>query len=130
MGTKLPPGPSYIVSQLLSWKIAGYVLSVTLIHLWAEAVGVSAPVWAIVAFSAITLPVVLCVQSKHQYWRNERAAAALGARLAPKVSGKQPLGVDLISAILEAHKSGYIGEPLKIILPLVQTSGRTQTRPR
>jgi hypothetical protein len=107
---RLPPGPSYIVSQLLSWKIGGYVLSVALIRIWAEAVGVYAPVWAIVASLVITLPVVLWVQSKHRYWRDERTAAALGARLAPKVTGKLPLGMDLISALLEAHKSGYIGE--------------------
>jgi len=107
---KLPPGPSYIVSQILSWQTAGYVSSVALIHVGAEALGGHLPVWAIVTSSVIALPAILYVQSELRYWRLKRTAAALGARLAPKVSGKKPFGVDLVAAILEAHKSGYIGE--------------------
>ena len=107
---KLPPGPSCIVDKLLSWEAAGYVSSVAFVRVGASAVGVRAPMWAIVASSAIALPVVLYVQSELRYWRDKRAAAALGARLAPKVSGKKPLGVDMVAALLEGQKSGYIGE--------------------
>lgn len=108
---KLPPGPSFIVHQLLSWKTAGCVASVALIHTGVNAAGVHAPSWAIFAFSAITLPVVLYVQSELRYWRDKRTALALGATLAPKVSGEKPFGMDVITAILEAHDSGYIGAP-------------------
>ena len=107
---KLPPGPSYIVSKLLSWKTTGYVLSVALIHVGADTMGVYAPVWAIIASSAIALPAVLYIQSELQYKRDERAAATLGARLAPKVSGERFLGMDLTAKISQAYKSGYIGE--------------------
>jgi hypothetical protein len=106
---KLPPGPSLIVSQILSWKTVGYVTSVALVHFGADAVGAHAPVWAIVASSAVALPVALYIQSELRYWRDQRAALALGARLAPKVSGKKPLGIDIITTILEANKKGYIG---------------------
>jgi len=107
---KLPPGPSYIASQLFSWRAASYLLFVASVRSGADAVGVHAPVWAIVASSAIVLPAVLYIQSGLRYWRDERTAAALGARLAPKVSGKKPLGLDLVAAMLEGNKSGYIGE--------------------
>ena len=107
---RLPPGPSYIVSQLLSWETAGYALSVVFIRICANAVGVHAPVWAIVASSIVALPVVLYIQSELQYRRDKRTAEALGARLAPKVPAKKPLGIDLVALLLKAHNSGYIGE--------------------
>lgn len=106
---KLPPGPSFIASQVLSWKTAGYITSVALIRVGADAIGVYAPVWAIIASSVVALPAALYIKSELQYWRNERTALALGARLAPKVAGKKPLGIDLITAILKAHETGYIG---------------------
>lgn len=106
---KLPPGPSLIVGQVLSWKTLGYVASVTLIRFGADAVGVHAPVWAILASSIVAIPAALYLQSELQYWRDKQTALALGARLAPKVSGKKPLGIDLITTILEANKRGYIG---------------------
>ena len=108
---KLPPGPSYIVSQLLSWKAAGYISSVAFIRFGTNLIGVHAPMWAIVASSVIALPAVLYIQSELRYWKDKRTAAALGARLAPKVSGKKPLGMDLVAVLIEAQKSGYIGEP-------------------
>lgn len=107
---KLPPGPSFIVSQVLSWKTAGYVASITLIRVGADGVGVHIPVWAIITSSVIALPALLYVQSELSYWRDKRTAVALGAALAPKVSGKKPLGMDLISALAEAHETGYIGK--------------------
>ena len=106
---KLPPGPSFIVGQVLSWNTVGYAASVAFIHIGANAVGAHAPVWAIVASSVVVIPAVLYIKSELQYRRDERTALALGARLAPKVSGKKPLGIDLIATILEANKRGYIG---------------------
>ena len=107
---KLPPGPPYIVCHISSRKAASYLLSVVLIHIAANAVGIHTPVWAIVVSSVIALPVVLYAQSELRYWRDKRTATALGARLDPKVGGKRPFGMDLITALLEAHKTGYLGE--------------------
>ena len=107
---KLLPGPSYIVCQILSRKTASYVVSVALIHIVAHAVGIYAPVWAIVVSSVIALPAVLYAQSELRYWRDKRTATALGARLAPKVAGERLFGMDLIVALLEEQKTGYIGE--------------------
>ena len=106
---KLPPGPSFLVRQILSWKTAGYITSVALIHLGADTVGARAPVWAIVASSIIVLPAMLYIQSELRYWRGKRAALSLSARLAPKVLGEKPFGMDLVASILEGHETGYIG---------------------
>lgn len=108
--SKLPPGPSFIVSQILTWKTASYITLVTFIHFATDAVGVCVPVWTIVASSVIALPAMLYIQSELRYWGDKRAAGALGATLAPKVTGEKLLGLDLIAAILEARKIGYIGD--------------------
>lgn len=108
--SKLPPGPSFIVSQILTWRTVSYIAFVAFTHFAADVVGVCVPVWTIVASSAIALPAMLYIQSELRYWGDRRAAGALGATLAPKVTGEKPLGIDLIAAILEARKIGYIGE--------------------
>lgn len=107
---KLPPGPSYIINRIFNWETAAYVSSIALIRVAADAAGVYVPVRAIIASSAVALPAVLFIQSELRYWRDRRTAEALGARLAPKVAGRKPFGIDLIAAFLETHKSGYIGK--------------------
>ena len=107
---KLPPGPSYIVNQILSWKTAACASSIALIRVAADVAGVYVPVWAIITSSAVALPVVLFIQSELRYWRDRRTAETLGARLARKVTGRKPFGMDLIASFLETHESGYIGE--------------------
>ena len=107
---KLPPGPSYIVDQIFSWKTASYLSSVVLTCFGTNAVGIYAPVWAIVASSVIALPAIFYLQGELRYWKDKRTAAALGARLAPKVPRKKPFGIDLIATLLEAQKNGYVGK--------------------
>jgi len=107
---KLPPGPSYVVSQFFSGKTASYVLFVALVHLAVDAAGIYVPVWATVAVSVAALPAILYAQSELSYWRDKRTAVALGARLAPKVAGKRPLGMDLVAVLLEAQETGYISK--------------------
>jgi len=80
---KPTPGPSYIVSQMLSRKTAGYISFVALIHVASGEIGVYALVWAIVASSATVLLVALYFQSRIHDWRDKPAAAALGVRLIP-----------------------------------------------
>jgi hypothetical protein len=106
---KLPPGPSYIICQILSRNTAIYALFVALIHVTADLAGIYAPAWAIVVFSIIALPAVFYTQSELRYWSDKRTATALGARLAPKMAGKRLFGMDLIAFFLEAQKTGYMG---------------------
>ena len=107
---EFPPGPSYILHQLLSLKVAGYAAFVGCIHFGGEMLGIGVPFWIIVPSSIIALPIAFYAQGEFQYWRDKRKAESLGARLAPKVPYKWPGGIDLMAALIETFKTGYIGE--------------------
>jgi len=66
--------------------------------------------WAIVSCTIAVLPAILYAQAEFQYWTAKRKAASLGARLAPKVPYKWPAGIDLIVAMVDVFKTGYLGE--------------------
>ena len=108
---RLPPGPSYILRQLLSFKVAGYGAFVGCVHVGGELLGICLPLWMIVSCSIVALPAILCTQVKLQYWKNKRKAESLGARLAPKVPSKWLGGLDLVTAVAKVFREGYIGEP-------------------
>ena len=72
--------------------------------------GIGVPFWIIVPSSIIALPIAFYAQGEFQYWRDKRKAESLGARLAPKVPYKWPGGIDLMAALIETFKTGYIGE--------------------
>lgn len=107
---QLPPGPSYVLRQLLSLKVAGYVAFAGCIHVGEEMLGIDVPLWAIVSASIAALPAILYGRTELQYWKNKRKAESLGARLAPKVPSRWPAGIDLIVALINVFKTGYVGE--------------------
>ena len=108
---ELPPGPSYILRQLFSLKVASYGSLVTCIHVGGELLGIDFPLWMIISCSIIALPAILCAQVELQHWKNKRKAESLGARLAPKVPSKWPGGLDLVAAGANLSRVGYVGEP-------------------
>ena len=108
---KLPPGPHFIVQQLLSVKFVGYGAFVGCIHVGGGMLGVRLPLWATISCSAAAVPVIAFAQSELQYWKDAKVAESLGARLAPKVPYKWPMGADLIAALSRAFESGYLGVP-------------------
>ena len=107
---QLPPGPSYILRQLLSLKVAGYVAFAGCIHVGEGILGIDVPLWAIISSSIVALPAILYARTELQYWRNKRKAESLGARLAPKIPFRWPAGTDLIVTMSGVFKTGYIGE--------------------
>ena len=108
---EFPPGPSYVLRQLFSFKVAGYGTFAGCVHVVGELLGIDIPLWMIVSCSIIALPTILYTQVEFQYWRNKRKAESLGARLAPKTPSKWPGGLDLIIAAANVFRTGYIGEP-------------------
>jgi len=106
---KLPPGPSFILRQLLSWEFASYAASVYLACVGNEALGLNVPLWIVVSCSILALPGILIAHAQYQYWRDGKKAAFLGARLAPTVPMRLPGGIDLIITWMEAIRTGYIG---------------------
>ena len=107
---ELPPGPSYILRQLFSLKVASYGAFVGCVHVGGELLGIDFPLWMIISCSIIILPAILYTQVEFQDWKTKRKAESLGARLAPKVPSKWPGGLDLIIATANAFRAGYIGE--------------------
>lgn len=73
--------------------------------------GINVPLWTIISISIISLPVVLYLRTELRYWKDKRRAESLGARLAPKVPSRWPAGIDLIVALIDVFKTGYLGEP-------------------
>ena len=108
---ELPPGPSYILRQLCSWKVLGYAAFVGCVRVGGEMLGVDLPFWILVPSSIVALPAILYAQSELDYWKCKRKAESLGARLAPKVPFKWPAGIDLIVTMIDVFKCGYLGEP-------------------
>jgi len=107
---ELPPGPSYILRQLFSWKVVAYGAFVGCVRVGGKTLGVDPPLWAIVSCSIVALPAILYAQTEFQYWTAKRKAESLGARLAPRVPSKWPAGIDLIVALINVFKTGYLGE--------------------
>ena len=107
---KLPPGPTFILDQFLSWKFILFAASVYLVSTGTEALGLNVPVWAIVSCSILALPFVLFAHAQYRYWMDGRKAASLGAKLAPTVPMRLPGGFDLIVTWMEAFRTGYVSE--------------------
>ena len=114
---ELPPGPSYIFRQLLSWKVVGYGAFVGCLRIGGETLGIDPPLWKILSCSIAALPAILYAQTEFQYWMAKRKAESLGARLAPRVPYKWPAGIDLIVALIDANTTGYIGESCSLCVP-------------
>ena len=68
------------------------------------------PLWVIVSSSVAALPALFLAQRQLEYWRNQRKARSLGARLVPTVPTRWPGGIDLLATIIKVFKAGYIGE--------------------
>jgi len=84
--------------------------------------GIDLPLWMILSCSIVALPAILYSKTEFQYWMAKRKAESLGARLAPKVPYKWPAGIDLIVALIDAFKIGYIGEFCGLGVPCAMVS--------
>ena len=107
---KFPPGPSFILRRLFSWEVVSYSGFIYVLRVGTRRAGANVPLWAIVSSSVAALPVLLLAQCQLEYWRNQRKARSLGARLVPTVPTRWPGGVDLLATIINVFKTGYIGE--------------------
>ena len=117
---KFPPGPSLILSRLLSWDVVGYSGFVYLLRVGTKRMSVKVPMWAIISSSIVALPALFLAKSQFDYWRNERKARALGGRLVPKVPTKWIGGVDLVATMIDVYKTGYLGKLSAYVLVLVR----------
>ncbi|KAF7291570.1 hypothetical protein HMN09_01248100 [Mycena chlorophos] len=71
------------------------------------------PTWALVAGSIVGVPIYISLRVVLRNWRHARAAAAMGARLAPTSKrGKLPGNLDLLIQMMEIWANGYPGDGL------------------
>ncbi|KAI0799694.1 cytochrome P450 monooxygenase pc-3 [Irpex lacteus] len=69
------------------------------------------PNWIISLSAMATAPILLLLRIKYREWSEERKAAALGASLPVRRTGKWFGSVDIIIATLRALETGVIGDP-------------------
>ena len=73
--------------------------------------GINVPMRVIVSGSTLALPYIAIAHARYRYCqRDGRKAASPGERLAPTVPTGLPGGIDLIAVLMEAVRTGYIGE--------------------
>jgi len=107
--SKLPPGPSFILRQLLSWEFVSFAAAIYSICIGNKALGLNLPPWVVVSCTILALPCIPLFHAQYQYWRDGRKAASLGARLVPTVPMRLPGGIDLVATLRKAFRTGYIG---------------------
>lgn len=107
---ELPPGPHFIFRHLLTMDVVSFCTFFYCARLGALSLAIDFPQWAIIVSLVAALPMAIYVQSEFQYWRDMGKAESLGARLAPKVPCRWPAGIDLITTVVKAFKSGYPGD--------------------
>ncbi|KAJ7097193.1 cytochrome P450 monooxygenase pc-1 [Mycena belliarum] len=104
-----PPGVSFLgrlALRVLSLPIALAVGG----HYALVRSGVNVPVWATMLLTLASGPLYLTFRILRRDAHQRREAAAMGARLAPRVHGKRPGNVDLISMMMHNQRHGYPGD--------------------
>ena len=113
---KLPPGPSFILHQLLSREFISFAVTLYSIWIGNEALGLILPVWVVLSGTTIALLSIPLVHAQYQRWRDRRTAASLGATLVPTVPARLPGGIDLVTTLMKTFRTGYIGVYIRLHL--------------
>ncbi|KAJ6590254.1 cytochrome P450 [Mycena sp. CBHHK59/15] len=104
-----PPGVSFLAGLCLRVFSIPVALGVGFHHV-SRRLGVGVPAWATVFLTVASLPLYVTVRVLLRDIRLRREAAAMGARLAPEVKGKQIGHIDLLKALLMNRRFGYPGD--------------------
>lgn len=67
------------------------------------------PTWIFVIISVLSLPALITCRILLRDWRQKRDAAAIGARIAPRVKGKWFANLDLLKMMMNNYYKGYPG---------------------
>ena len=98
-----PPGLPFVLLSI-------WLLSIPLLSVYALTYFVTLPTWAFVLLEAISLPIFIATRINLKWWREQRAAARLGAVFPPPAPGKSFANVDLLFMFQEIYRHGYMGE--------------------
>lgn len=68
------------------------------------------PTWGVVIASILIIPLVLVARYQWVQFHHRRRAAALGARIAPRLQGKWPGNLDILLDAMDKLQNSYIGK--------------------
>ncbi|KAJ3806004.1 cytochrome P450 monooxygenase pc-1 [Lentinula lateritia] len=113
--TLLTPGILYITRALAfpSFFAVGVVAVRRFLETHASLV---LPTWIFVIISILSLPTLITCRILLRDWRQRRDAAAIGARIAPRVKGKWFANLDLLKMMMNNYYKGYPADGLIDIL--------------
>lgn len=81
------------------------------------------PLWALVFLTYSSGPVIFILQKHYLSLRDQRDAAALGARIFPKVKGKWIGNFDILTMMKHNWNFGYPGESFLFFVILGNSGG-------
>lgn len=105
----LPAGIPFLIRGVLLTSIPPLFIyaSAQLLQQFAE---ISLPTWAIIIAAVCSVPLSSAFRIWSRYWRVSRDARRMGATLPPSWEGKSIGNFDLLQALMQDFKSGYVGE--------------------
>ncbi|KAJ3758543.1 cytochrome P450 monooxygenase pc-1 [Lentinula raphanica] len=89
---------------------------VILQRLIGKSTGIILPTWTLISISVFSLPVLSICRIMLKELRQRREAAALGARLAPRVKGKWFANLDVLKMMMDNYHTGYPADGLVDIM--------------
>jgi hypothetical protein len=104
----LTPGAIFLSRCLTSLLLPSAVIAGTRFILKTH-FGISIPIWALVIGNFLGIPVVIIARLVWDEIYQRRRAAALGARLVPRVVGRWPGNIDVLIDAIEKMRNSYPG---------------------
>ncbi|KDQ49955.1 hypothetical protein JAAARDRAFT_142639 [Jaapia argillacea MUCL 33604] len=110
--SSLPPGMSYLVANIFSFSFLAPVVVTFVIDDLLVATGFSlrVPIWVSTPLCLASAPLSFILRRLWKKCMDTRAAAKLGARLAPVIKGKLPGNLDIMIEFVARSRDGYPGE--------------------
>lgn len=102
------PGLAFLGRALLSLAFPCAIIA-TIRFILNDHFGLSISTWSLAAGIAIGVPLMMAVRIGIDEVTQRRRAAALGARIAPRIQGKWPGNLDILRTMLKISREGYPG---------------------
>jgi len=105
----LTPGAIFLTRALISLLLPSVVI-VGIRSILKTQFDIFVPTWALITGSALSIPVVIITRLVWDEIYQRRRAAALGARLVPRVVGRWPGNIDVLIYMIDKVRESYPGK--------------------